>query len=162
MLYLKRIKMLFGRLFAKACVKISSIADGPSARIHNKSCHEIDLLILDDYFPGVLTAFRVAEYNYYLEHIPSIEVHSTLPSNLFFNSSGSFQEKLCEYSMYYPDLKNKVKKFNKYKIPNCKLAYMVFINNAYQFIEYIDKHGITFAFTLFLEVDSIYTTPKLI
>jgi len=130
-------------------VRVSGIVDDVFARFYNRDGHRVDLLIVDDFFPGVLSAFRIAEYNHYLTKIPNTEVHSSRGFNLFFRSRGSYQEKLHEYSRYYPELKNKVRNFNKKRIPACKLVYTVFINNAYSFIEDIDRHGIPFAFTLY-------------
>lgn len=135
-------------LIGRICIEASRAIDNACARFSESNDHRVDLLVLDDFFPDVLSAFRIAEYNHYLENIHS-EVHSARPSNLFYRCRGSYEEKLHEYSCYYPDLTRRVKKFNKLKIPNCRLAYTVFINNAFSFVEYFDKHGIPFVFTLY-------------
>ena len=135
-------------LIGRICIRASLAMDNACTWFSKPNDHRVDLLVLDDFFPDVLSAFRIAEFNYYLEKIPS-EVHSARPSNLFYRCRGSYEEKLHEYSCYYPDLSGRVKTFNKLKVPNCRLACTVFINNTFNFIEYFDKHKIPFVFTLY-------------
>lgn len=149
MLQVPKLYKIAVKVTSAVAVKISRIVDDIAIHFDNSRSNELNLLILDDYFPSVLSAFRIAEYNYYLENIPGTEVHSVRESNHFFRSAGSYQEKLTEYLSYYPRFKSKIRRFNKHKVPNSKLAYTVFINNAYYFIEYIDKHKIPFMFTLY-------------
>ena len=130
-------------------VKSSRIIETVFAVCNARKGQQIELLIVDDFYPGILSAFRIAEYNHYLEHLPSAEVHSTRSSNFFFRSKESFQEKMHEHSKYYPHLKGRIKKFNKRVKPNCKLLYTVFINNIYSVIDYVDKHRVPFVFTLY-------------
>lgn len=149
MFLLSRLRQKAAKAVTATAVRISNVLEEVLAGFSDRRACETDLLIVDDFFPGVLSAFRVAEYNYYLENISHAEVHSLRPSNLLFHSSGSFQEKHAEYSRYFPDLQDKVKRFSKRRIPSCRLVYTVFINNAYSFIEDIDRCKLPFAFTLY-------------
>lgn len=140
-------------MFLKAAtflaVKASHVVDEVVSLVSPQGEERVKLLILDDFFPCVLSAFRVAEYNHYLEQIPGTEVHSIRPSNLLFKGKGSFQEALEGYSQLYPEHARKVRRFNRNRIPSANLVYTVFINNIYAFIDDIDRRGLPFVFTLY-------------
>ncbi|WP_162604651.1 glycosyltransferase family 4 protein [Geomonas edaphica] len=145
----RRLKRMFFKAATFLAVKASHVVDAVMSRISPQDEERVKLLILDDFFPGVLSAFRVAEYNHYLEQIPGTEVHSIRPSNLLFKSKGSFQDALEEYSQLYPEHARKVRRFNRNSIPSANLVYTVFINNIYAFIDDIDRGGVPFVFTLY-------------
>lgn len=149
MLFLPRVQRISLKAATSIAVKISQMIDGIRSLFYCRGNDRINLLILDDFFPDVLSAFRVAEYNQYLENIAGTEVHSLRPSNLFFTSKGCFEEKLHEYSLYHKGHAGKVRRFNKRRIPDCKLVYTLFLNNIYRFIDEIDRHQLPFAFTLY-------------
>jgi glycosyltransferase involved in cell wall biosynthesis len=149
MVFFPRLKRRAVKIAKQVDALLSGIVDNVCVYRDNRSSRNLSLLILDDFFPGVLSAFRIAEYNHYLENIAQTEVHSTCPSNLLLRNKSGYQEKLREYSHYYPEHQTKIRKFSKRRIPSCRVIYAVFINNIYSYIEYVDRHQIPFAFTLY-------------
>jgi glycosyltransferase involved in cell wall biosynthesis len=105
------------------------------------------LLILDDRFPRLSSPFRIAEYNAYLEAFPNAEVHST--GAFGARETRSFEEVRDEYAALYPQLKSRVIKFDPSKRCQARLAYTVFLNNAYLFLETLEKNEVPFVFTLY-------------
>ncbi len=95
-------------------------------------------------FLNVLTAFRVAEFNAYLEIFPSTQVYST-------SSVGSipFKQALKEYASCYPQFKKQVAKFHPLRQLHGSLIYIVFLHNAYNFISVIERDSIPFIFELY-------------
>ncbi len=98
------------------------------------------LIILDDIFPWLLTAFRITEFNAYLDYFKNSEVYSSDPN---------FEIHKKEYLRYYPKNKNRIFKFNKNINFSAKLAYIVFINNAFNFLHVIEKYKIPFVLELY-------------
>jgi hypothetical protein len=109
------------------------------------------IIILDDIFPHLLSAFRIAEYNTYLAKYPNSVVYSTGTSFKYLNDTRSFQEVLQEYLQYYPQFKSRVAEFSpdSMSILRGSLVYLVFLNNAFNFINLIEKSEIPFIFTLY-------------
>jgi glycosyltransferase involved in cell wall biosynthesis len=108
-----------------------------------------DLLILDDVFPHLLSAFRIIEFNHYLETFPRSAAYSTgraFPCLLEFRG---FQAVLEEYATLHPDLAERVMPFDPEPRLSADLAYMVFLNNAWHFLEAIERARIPFVFTLY-------------
>jgi lipopolysaccharide transport system ATP-binding protein len=98
-------------------------------------------VILDDFFPNLRTGFRVAEYNALLAKFPSLSVHST---------SGQFRRHLHNYSQLYPEFALRVKKFSSADLRgSISFAYLNFINNAFDFLRFMEKRKIPFVFTLY-------------
>ena len=108
-----------------------------------------DLIILDDIFPHLLSAFRIAEYNAYLESFPSSKIYSNARAFSVIYESRKLREVIKEYEYYFPQFKGKVFEFKDSAILNAKLIYLIFINNAYAFINLIEKYKIPFVFTLY-------------
>jgi glycosyltransferase involved in cell wall biosynthesis len=98
------------------------------------------LVILDDTFPNVLSAFRVAEFNSYLERFPDVQVYST---------AWQFDSVLEEYRRYYPQFKNSVRAYSDRRILRGKAAYIVFLHNAFRFLERIEQAKLPFVFELY-------------
>lgn len=99
-----------------------------------------NLAILDDFFPGMLSSFRIAEYNYYLEKLEAVKVFST---------AVNFSRCLREYASVYPYNVKSIFRFNPKNKVSAKLCYLNFLNNAYIFIDYIEKQEMPFVFTLY-------------
>ena len=81
--------------------------------------------ILDDFFPNLLTAFRVAEYNWYLERFPRLVIYST---------NADFELVHASYSQSYPQFAHRVRRYDKSSLDCCSFAYMNFLNNAAYFL----------------------------
>lgn len=79
------------------------------------------LLICDDFFPNVLTAFRVAEYNTLMDRFPNAVVRSW---------SGRFREIHSQYAMLYPEHAKRVAPCTEYSFARVDFVYTNFLNNA--------------------------------
>lgn len=97
-------------------------------------------LVLDDFFPNLLTGFRVAEYNALLERFPGLRIAS---------SYGAFDEAHAEYAARYPRLAPRVLRFDRALLDGCRFAYLNFLNNAIQFLPWLEEHRVPFAMTLY-------------
>jgi glycosyltransferase involved in cell wall biosynthesis len=109
-------------------------------RIFSKKPENRRLVIYDDYFPNLATGFRIAEYNYYLRHFPTSQVHSI---------DKDFGNHKKEYSGLYPQYRKRVKYYKaRFNYPNT-LIYTVFINNIFRFMPVIERQKLPFIFTLY-------------
>src|SRR5687767_8432783 len=71
------------------------------------------LVILDDIFPHLLSAFRIAEFNAYLSRYPNSLAYST---GLAFPAVGeyrSFEEVRAEYLTAYPEFQGRVHPYSR-------------------------------------------------
>ncbi|OLE49186.1 MAG: hypothetical protein AUI36_20575 [Cyanobacteria bacterium 13_1_40CM_2_61_4] len=96
--------------------------------------------MFDDFVPNITTAFRIAEFNFYLRSFSGSVVYSWYPD---------FSSHHKVYSQLYPDLKGRVKPFSVQRIPDMSLAYCVFLNNAYSITPLLAKRRTPFVFTLY-------------
>lgn len=135
-----RIKITAGRFWEDILVALENLLRSPA---------EDRLCILDDIFPHLLSAFRIAEYNCYLEHFSAAQVHSTATAFPVIGEHRSFAKVVDEYERRYPQYKNRVFKFNTKRNLASRLIYTVFINNAFRFIEIAERHSVPFVFTLY-------------
>jgi len=97
------------------------------------------LAIIDDYFPGLNTAFRVAEFNDYLEQF-DCEVLST---------NAGFAKAHERYAEHYPQFAPRVKPYSREELSGRSCAYLVFIHNAYQYLPDLEAARLPFAYTLY-------------
>jgi len=106
-------------------------------------------VILDDLFPHILSGFRIAEYNAYMEHF-NTHVYSTALSFRAINEKRGFSKIVREYEHYYPQFRNRVSTF--FRLENnfsSKLIYTIFLQNADRFINIAEIHNTPFVFTLY-------------
>ncbi|MDF0604312.1 glycosyltransferase [Neisseriaceae bacterium TC5R-5] len=97
--------------------------------------------VLDDFFPNLLTAFRVAEYNWYLEHFPQLNVYSTNPD---------FKAVHAAYAQLYPQYADRVMQYDAVEsLKDCAFVFMNFLNNAYHFLPALTLNCIPFVMTLY-------------
>jgi glycosyltransferase involved in cell wall biosynthesis len=108
-----------------------------------------DLVILDDAFPHPLSAFRLQEYSSYLKHFEQIKVYSTAEAFSFFGKDKSFQQVLEEFEHSNPRFKKKTERYDPGRPLNAQLVYMIFLGNAYVFLEKIEREKVPFAFTMY-------------
>jgi glycosyltransferase involved in cell wall biosynthesis len=107
-----------------------------------------NLIVLDDIYPHLLSGFRIAEFNYYIEHIPDTKVFSSTDAFKVLNEKRCFDEVKKEFSNLYPKCTGHVTVLKEQPL-KAKLIYMVFLHNAYNFLPYIEKYNIPFVFTLY-------------
>lgn len=107
-----------------------------------------DLVIIDDAFPNLLTAFRIHEFNYYLENIKRIRVYCTCSSFKWLNDYRSFQTVKKEYANLYPKYISKIRNYHYFSFKS-KLVYFVFLSNTYNHLKKVNTLKIPFVFTLY-------------
>ncbi|MBP6650939.1 MAG: ATP-binding cassette domain-containing protein [Acidovorax sp.] len=97
-------------------------------------------LVLDDFFPNLLTGFRVAEYNAHLAAFPQLSVLSSL---------GDFAAQHERYAQCYPMHASRVRPYASSWLAGAGLVYMNFLNNAHQYLPALQQHHIPFVLTLY-------------
>ena len=106
-----------------------------------------DLLILDDFFPNPVSSFRFTEFNHYFHQFDKVGILTTGNALLVVNEKKKIDKFVKEYNQAFP-LRN-VSTFDKHKKPFAKVCYMVFLNNAYNFLPYIEAYALDFVFCLY-------------
>lgn len=99
-----------------------------------------ELVVLDDFFPNLLTGFRVAEFNAYLDAFANVRVLSSLPD---------FDAQHARYAARYPQFAARVQRFTPATLGTPRLAYLMFVNNAARFLPALEKHHVPFVLTLY-------------
>jgi lipopolysaccharide transport system ATP-binding protein len=98
------------------------------------------LRVLDDFFPNLLTGFRVAEYNAYLARWPALVVLSAQPD---------FGRCHADYARVHPQAADRVRPFAPEAVAGARLVYLNFLNNAVRFLPALAAHGVPFLLTLY-------------
>lgn len=101
--------------------------------------------VFDDVFPNLLTGFRVAEFNAYLEHWSDAAVSSS--AGWFPTAAGerSFEAAFDEYRKAYPLLAPRVVN----RLTDARLGYCVFLHNIATYLPAFERRGLPFVFTLY-------------
>lgn len=111
--------------------------------------HKADLVILDNIFPHLLSAFRVAEFSSYLSTYKKAAAYSTTLAFPAISETRSFEEVREEYARLYPELAERTFRFNARTLPKGELIYFVFLQNAAYFIDLLERTTTPFVFTLY-------------
>jgi lipopolysaccharide transport system ATP-binding protein len=98
------------------------------------------LVVLDDFFPNLLTGFRIAEYNAYLGRWPDAEVLTSQPH---------FADCHAQYAARYAEFAGRVRPFAVEALAGATLAYLNFLNNAAQFLPALRSRGLPFVLALY-------------
>ena len=117
------------------------------ARSYNHG-NAASLVILDDIYPHILSAFRIAEYNAYLARYAGSIALSTAAAFPTIGETRSLEAVTEHFEQLYPQLKNRVFRFDS-KVPPARLAYFMFVHNARRFLAAIKKSKTPFVFTLY-------------
>ena len=96
--------------------------------------------VLDDFFPNLLTGFRVAEYNALLSRFPGLRIAS---------SYGDFGAAHAAYAARYPEHAPRVVRYSAPLLDGAAFVYLNFLNNAIQFLPDLEGRAIPFALTLY-------------
>lgn len=145
---LSRLKRIVPRLLFLCRVLWKDIK-GIIGNMVGSSASGSGLIILDDIFPHVLSAFRVVEYNSYLNNFPDSSVHSTGKSFFILGGDSKFSSVLQGYEKRHPEFKGRVVEFNRKRNLHPTLFYVMFLNGASRFIDLIEKYDSPFVFTLY-------------
>ncbi len=97
-------------------------------------------VVLDDFFPDLLTGFRVAEYNAYLARWPELRVLSAQPR---------FAACHAQYAARYPQWAGRVRPFEPAALAGATLAWIDFLNNAVQFLPALQARTLPFVLALY-------------
>jgi len=82
----------------------------------------------------------VAEFNIYFQRFDEVTLFST---------SARFQHWIHEYGRHYPQLTKHVRPYDKNRTLRGKGAYLVFLQNAFRFVEQLEKEELPFVFELY-------------
>jgi len=112
-------------------------------------CVEHELVILDDTFPHLLSAFRITEYNALLQHFKGAAVYSNGVTFSALGDSREFKEIHTEYAQLYPGTSNRVHFYDSRTRLSARLCYLMFLNNANLYIDYIKRRNLPFVLELY-------------
>jgi glycosyltransferase involved in cell wall biosynthesis len=101
--------------------------------------HRNGLVIIDDFFPSLATAFRVAEFNSILSHFETTTIYSA------WTGVGGFSQ----YAERYPDFACHVRGFHPRRRLAGSAAYVVFLNNAFNYLECFETAKLPFVLELY-------------
>jgi glycosyltransferase involved in cell wall biosynthesis len=108
-------------------------------RLHVKAVPQ-KILILDDCFPNLYSGFRIAEFNALLKYFPECEIITTTPCYWQFKKN---------YLKRYPENKNRFFRSSSYVDYSAAAAYVLFINNAIDFLPLLERYRTPFAVGLY-------------
>ena len=97
------------------------------------------LIIIDDFFPSLATTFRVAEINAILNHFKTAVVYSKC----------AYRQVFAQYAACYPQFAERVRKFHPLRCLKGSGAYVIFLNNIFAHIEFLEKARLPFVFELY-------------
>ena len=112
-----------------------------------KPTPQYHLAIFDDFFPNPVSSFRYVEFNHYFREFEESVVLTTGGALSIINEKKSIKQFIKGYKQSHAN--NNVTAFNTHKKPFAKAAYTVFLNNAYNFLPYFEKHQLNFVFCLY-------------
>ncbi len=107
----------------------------------------IKLLILDDFFPNPVSGFRQTEFNHYFQAFNKTIVMTSGAGLLIVNEKRKISQFIFNYEQAFP--KRTVARFYPQKKPFAKVCYTIFLNNAFNFLPYIEAHQLDFVFCLY-------------
>lgn len=110
----------------------------PAQRVHVTA--QAPWVILDDFFPNLLTGFRVAEYNAHLQTFGQLQIMSKL---------GDYAEHHGPYAQLYPELAPRVSRYAPKRLAGAQLAYITFLNNAHAYLDDLQRHQLPFVLNLY-------------
>ncbi len=109
-----------------------------------------DLIIIDDVFPNPISSWRHEEFLMYLDKIDaSICVLCTGSSIGALHQKQGIKKYIQLFGKRYPNHKLKVKRFEYFRKVKVKHAYLLFLDNTSQHLQFLSKNNIPFSFTLY-------------
>ncbi|MEC5157853.1 glycosyltransferase family 4 protein [Chryseobacterium sp. MP_3.2] len=115
-----------------------------------KGLYKSDLIIFDTIFPHPVSGFRLEEFTSLLSEFKTSKILVNPEAYNFLNTAEELHPiHINELVRKNPDLKNKLKPIRGFVNINTKLFYCLFISHIYRYIEILEKHQISFVFTLY-------------
>jgi glycosyltransferase involved in cell wall biosynthesis len=102
-----------------------------------------DLVVFDSFFPHPLSVFRYVEFDIYIQKFKAL-VYTTGDDLRHIGEKKSIKYFIRRYPFC-----SRVKLFHIDRNINAKIAVIVFLNNAFYFLPYLEKNKIPFIFTLY-------------
>ncbi len=96
--------------------------------------------IIDDFFPHLLTGFRVAEYNAHLQTFGQLQIMSSLDE---------FSTHHSAYRALYPQYADRISTYVPDRLIAARLAYITFLNNAHAYLDDLIRHNVPFVLNLY-------------
>lgn len=113
-------------------------------------CDHYDIIILDDIFPHKISAWRYEEFISYLQLFKKkICIYTTGNSIGALHDTKGIRKHIKEFKSKNPLHRKNIKLFQHYRKVNAKLAYVIFLHNAYSNLEFFERNKIPFIFTLY-------------
>ena len=117
-----------------------------------------DLVIIDDTMPNIMSAYRTYEFSYYIKNVPNVAMYCIIDFQIgkkryFDHYSIPNITTFAKYKNEFIDLfkvdSSKILPLRKWTKITADFAYIVFLNNAYAFIDYLEERNIKFILELY-------------
>lgn len=117
-----------------------------------------DVAIIDDFIPNPMGGFRSSEFEYLLRNIPGAYIFTIIGSKIskkkqfqYFNTKSvrQFNDNKAQFCKEYELSPERIKPFHSWTKVKPKLAYTVFLDNAYYLIDYFEEYNIPFVLELY-------------
>ncbi|MBT0892288.1 glycosyltransferase family 4 protein [Geobacter hydrogenophilus] len=108
-----------------------------------------ELIILDDIFPYLLSSFRIAEFNAVLKYFASAVVFTSGKKYRILGKKRSFNDVFSEYKKSYPEHAHQIFRYHPKRNVSARLCYLMFLNNADFFLDYLSTFSIPFVLELY-------------
>ena len=144
---LKTIKKLL--VIGLELVKLKILALRLENDLRRNRTYKHDLIVLDDLFPHPFSAFRTAEYSAYLLHFPKSVVHCSGAALGYIKESESIDVIIKKFEDKYQNLFSRIVPFQQFSRLDSRLGYVMFLHNAYAFLDTLERNRLPFIFQLY-------------
>ncbi|MDD4854708.1 MAG: glycosyltransferase family 4 protein [Sulfuricurvum sp.] len=125
------------------------------SEINNSASTEYKLLIFDGRFPeSNFRGFRAIEFESYLNKVENSYIVN-IPSGLkdddyhIGRDSITYIQNTSKYILSHPQYANKFIEFDSKNSQKADLAYILFLNETFTILDYLETHNISFVFCLY-------------
>jgi glycosyltransferase involved in cell wall biosynthesis len=110
---------------------------------------KVDLLILDDIYPLPISGFRSTEFGRYLDVFENSLVLTTGSALPIVGETRNINSVIAEYYKQHQHHDERIVKYHYHYRVKARLAYIVFLGNAFGFNDFLTKNSLPFVFTLY-------------
>jgi glycosyltransferase involved in cell wall biosynthesis len=115
------------------------------------------LAIIDDYLPNILSAYRAFEFSFFLKDVENSVLFSIIENKKIMKfvpyysitELSQFEKYKSEFINVFDINQNSVRPFFPWTKIKCNLVYIVFLNNAFRYLDYFEKQDINFVLELY-------------